>query len=106
MSSKPMTITLTNEMQRMLPPGVRRKAGFKASDERPAGSESHRRHCHSYQQTGFAEEDEYTPEQRRAIDAQLDEAEKGPFHGPFNSADKMIAHMKGNLKKRAASKSK
>ena len=49
-------------------------------------------------------DDEYTPEQRRMIDAQLDEAEKGPFHGPFNSADEMIAHMKGELKKRAAIK--
>src|SRR5258708_7592722 len=37
--------------------------------------------------------DEYTPEQRRIIDAQLDEAEKGPFHGPFDSADEMITHI-------------
>ena len=46
-------------------------------------------------------DDEYTPAQRRMIDAQLDEAEKGPFHGPFDTADEMIAHMKGELKKRA-----
>jgi bifunctional DNA-binding transcriptional regulator/antitoxin component of YhaV-PrlF toxin-antitoxin module len=49
-------------------------------------------------------DDEYTPEQRRSIDAQLDEAEKGPFHGPFNTADEMIADIKGRLKKRAAAK--
>ena len=49
-------------------------------------------------------DDEYTPEQRRVIDAQLDEAARGPFHGPFNTADEMIAHMKGELKKRAALK--
>ena len=47
---------------------------------------------------------EYTPAQRRIIDALLDEAEKGPFHGPFNTAEEMIAHMKGELKKRAAAK--
>jgi hypothetical protein len=47
---------------------------------------------------------EYTPEQRRVIDAQLDEAEKGPFHGPFSTADEMIAHMKSRLRKRAAVK--
>ena len=47
-------------------------------------------------------DDEYTPEQRRSIDAQLDEAEKGPFRGPFNTAEEMIADMKSQLKKRAA----
>jgi AbrB family looped-hinge helix DNA binding protein len=47
-------------------------------------------------------DNEYTPAQRRVIDAQLDEAAKRPFHGPFNTADEMIAHMKGELKKRAA----
>ena len=46
--------------------------------------------------------DEYTPARRRRISAQLDAAEKGPFHGPFNTADEMIAHMKGELKRRAA----
>jgi hypothetical protein len=39
--------------------------------------------------------DEYTPEQRRTIDAQLDKAAKGPFHGPFDTADDVIAHIKG-----------
>ena len=49
-------------------------------------------------------DDDYTPAQRRIIDAQLDEAAKDPFHGPFNAAEEMIAHMKGELKKRAAAK--
>ena len=49
-------------------------------------------------------DDEYTPEQRRIIDAQLDEAEKGPFHGPFSTAEDMIAHMKSQLKKPSATK--
>jgi len=49
-------------------------------------------------------DDEYTPKQRQIIDAQLDEAAKGPFHGPFNTADEMITHIKGELKKRAAVK--
>ena len=35
-------------------------------------------------------DDEYTPEQRRSIDAQLDEAEKSPAHGPFNNAAEAI----------------
>src|ERR1022692_1804527 len=49
-------------------------------------------------------DDEYTPAQRRIIDARLAKAEKGPSYGPFNTADEMIAHMKGELKKRAAAK--
>lgn len=39
-------------------------------------------------------DDEYTPAQRRIIDSRLAKAEKGPFHGPFDTADEMIAHMK------------
>jgi AbrB family looped-hinge helix DNA binding protein len=50
-------------------------------------------------------DDEYTPAQRRAIDARLDESEedlkKGRTAGPFKSAAEMIAHMKNELKKRA-----
>jgi bifunctional DNA-binding transcriptional regulator/antitoxin component of YhaV-PrlF toxin-antitoxin module len=53
-------------------------------------------------------DDEYTPAQRRVIDARLDESEedlkKGRTAGPFNSASEMIAHMKAELKKRAAVK--
>jgi len=44
------------------------------------------------------------PGQRRIIDAQLEEAEKGRFRGPFSSADEMIADIKDRLKKRAATK--
>src|SRR6266498_1956355 len=53
-------------------------------------------------------DDEYTPEQRRIIDARLDESEedlkKGRTFGPFNTADEMIASMKEQLKKRATVK--
>jgi hypothetical protein len=31
--------------------------------------------------------DECSASGRRAIDAELAKAERGPFHGPFNSAD-------------------
>ena len=51
-------------------------------------------------------DDEYTPAQRRIIDAQLAEADEdikqGRTAGPFDTADAMIAHMKAELKKRAA----
>jgi len=51
---------------------------------------------------------EYTPAQRRIVDARLDKAEedlkKGRGFGPFSNAEEMIAHMKGQLKQRAAAK--
>jgi len=51
---------------------------------------------------------EYTPEQRRIINARLAESEedlkKGRTFGPFNTADEMIASMKRELKKRALAK--
>ena len=49
-------------------------------------------------------DDEYTPEQRRVIDAQLREAEKGPFHGPFETANEMVTYLKAQLKKPTAAK--
>jgi bifunctional DNA-binding transcriptional regulator/antitoxin component of YhaV-PrlF toxin-antitoxin module len=53
-------------------------------------------------------DDEYTPKQRRAIDAQLAEGladiKAGRTAGPFDTADAMIAHMKGELRKRAVTK--
>jgi AbrB family looped-hinge helix DNA binding protein len=53
-------------------------------------------------------DDEYTPAQRRIIDARLAKSDEDIKHGrtfgPFNSADEMIASMKSELKKRAALK--
>jgi hypothetical protein len=80
---------------------VRRKAGFRSGQEL------------EFKASGGvitivpklpAADDEYTPEQCRRIDAELDEAAKGPFHGPFETADEMIAHLKGALKARGAAK--
>ena len=53
-------------------------------------------------------DDEYTPEQRRVIDARLAEGladiKAGRTFGPFKTADEMIASMKHQLRKRAAAK--
>ena len=53
-------------------------------------------------------DDEYTPEQRRSMDVRLakglEDVRKGRIVGPFNTADKMIASMNQELKKRAATK--
>ena len=51
-----------------------------------------------------ATDDEYTPEQRRMIDARLAEGladiKAGRTFGPFDNADEMIAHMRAGLQKR------
>jgi bifunctional DNA-binding transcriptional regulator/antitoxin component of YhaV-PrlF toxin-antitoxin module len=96
-----MTSIVKNKTGLIVPPAVQHQAGFKAGD------------VVEFKASGGVitilpklpnADDEYTPEQRRIIDAQLREAEKGPFHGPFDTADEMIAHLKGELKKRAALK--
>jgi len=51
---------------------------------------------------------EYTPAQRRAIDARLSEGladiNAGRTFGPFDSADEMIAHMEARATKRPTAK--
>src|ERR1700693_3603001 len=51
---------------------------------------------------------EYTPDQRRVIDARLDKADTdikaGRTYGPFNTAEEMIADMKERLRKKVAAK--
>ena len=53
-------------------------------------------------------DDEYTPAQRKVIDARLAEGladiKAGRTFGPFHSADEMIADMKARLKKNAPTK--
>ncbi|HEY6340689.1 MAG TPA: hypothetical protein VIY49_04285 [Bryobacteraceae bacterium] len=50
--------------------------------------------------------DEYTPAQRRVIDARLnkaiEEVKRGRTAGPFDTADEMIAALRREIRKRAA----
>ena len=48
-----------------------------------------------------AADDEYTPEQRRSINARLDKAEKGPFYGPFKNGAEVAAFLKGKARSTA-----
>ena len=51
-------------------------------------------------------DDEYTPAQRRVIDVQLKEAAKGPYYGPFDTADAAIKFLNQRIRKRKAGKTK
>jgi bifunctional DNA-binding transcriptional regulator/antitoxin component of YhaV-PrlF toxin-antitoxin module len=49
---------------------------------------------------------EYTPAQRRAIDAQLKEAANGPYYGPFETAGSAIKYLQQEIRQRKAKKTK
>ncbi len=92
-------ITVKKKTPLTVPEPVRRRAGFKPGDQvefKACGGVITIRKLPSAS-------DEYTPAQRRIIDAQLDKAEKRPFHGPFNTVDGMIAHLKREVKRRMKS---
>jgi hypothetical protein len=48
--------------------------------------------------------DEYTSEQRRSIDARLAEARKGPYHGPFGTADEAAKFLHKEIRARRTGK--
>ena len=99
-----MTITLKAKAPLVVPPSVQRKARLKAGDQvefkatrgkitivsKPAAAP---------RATG----DEYTPEQRRIIEAQLAEGlediKAGRTYGPFNTVEEMIASIEGNIRR-------
>lgn len=77
-----MTITVKNKTDLLVPPRVQRQAGIKTGDRlefKVSGG------VISIFPKLPSAADEYTPEQRRIISARLDEAEKGPFYGPFTA---------------------
>jgi len=97
-----MTVTVKDKTPLTVPDQIRRQAGFKQGDQV------------EFKVSGGvinivpklpSADDEYTPEQRRIVDARLAEGladiKAGRTFGPFDSADQMIAHMKAQLKKRA-----
>jgi bifunctional DNA-binding transcriptional regulator/antitoxin component of YhaV-PrlF toxin-antitoxin module len=92
-----MTVTVRNKTPLVVPDQVRRRAGFKSGAEV------------EFKVSGGmvtilpklpSADDEYTPEQRRVIDARLDAAEKGPFYGPFPTADEAITFLHKEIKAR------
>jgi len=94
-----MTITLTKELQSILPPSVRRKAGFRAGDQVEIKASGGIVHIIPKLRTA---DDEYTPEQRRVIDAQitegLDDLRKGRVSPRFDTVDEMLASLKSGKK--------
>ena len=93
-----MTKTLTSTPI-VVPETVRRKAGL-----RPGEQLEFRVSGRAITILPKVVDDEYTPAERRAIDAQLrkslDEVKQGQTAGPFATAEELIADLKARLKKR------
>ena len=99
-----MTVTVKkNTLGIVVPQSVRRRAGIKAGDKL------------EFKVSGGiiniipklpSADNEYTPAQRRTIDAQLADARKGPYHGPFDDADAALKFLNQEIRKRNSGKSK
>ncbi len=92
-----MTVTIKDKTPLTIPEVVRRKAGLKHGQKV------------EFKVSGGVinvvpklppADDEYTPAQRRMIDARLAAAGKGPYYGPFKTADDAIAFLHKEVKRR------
>jgi AbrB family looped-hinge helix DNA binding protein len=101
-----MTVTLTHNHQIVLPPRIRRKAGFKVGDELEVKAVGGIVTIISKPPAN--DENEYTPKQRRQIDARiaeaLDDVKYGRLYGPFDTTEEMIASLKKTARKTPARK--
>ena len=100
-----MTVTVKSKTPLVVPPAVRRRAGFKNGQQVEFGVSDG---VITIRPKLAAADDEFTPEQRQIIDAQLAEGladiEAGRTFGPFDSAEEMIAHMKARIAKGRSTK--
>jgi len=93
-----MTITVKKSADLVIPPSVRRRAGFKSGEElevKVCGG------IVSLMSKRPPADDDYTPAQRRVIEARLLESEgdlkKGRVHGPFETHGAMMAFLEDDL---------
>jgi len=87
----------------VVPSAIRRKAGFKrgeALEFRASGG------VITIVRKFPIASDEYTADQRQIMNARLADARKGPYFGPFDTADEAIDFIRKEVKKRKAIKPK
>jgi bifunctional DNA-binding transcriptional regulator/antitoxin component of YhaV-PrlF toxin-antitoxin module len=102
-----MTVALKNKPPVVVPAAALRRAGFKRGQDLEVKTSGG---IITIRPKLPAADDEYTPGQRRVIDARLkkalEEVKRGQTAGPFNTADEMIASLKRELKSSATKKAK
>ncbi len=100
-----MTLTLKEKAPLVVPATVQRRAGIKAGD-RVKFRASHGMITILTSPEPAAGSDEYTPEQRRAINAQLAESledvRKGRVYGPFATTAELEGSLRRTARKSAA----
>ena len=105
-------VAVKNKFQIVIPKDIRKSVAIKIGDFMEARAERGRVVLIPKKVVDYSDfpnaDDEYTRTQRRIINRELAEAladvRAGRTAGPFNTAGEMIAHMKGELKKRSAAK--
>jgi bifunctional DNA-binding transcriptional regulator/antitoxin component of YhaV-PrlF toxin-antitoxin module len=102
-----MTVTVKNKTPLVVPPAVRRQAGLKSGQEiefKVSGG------VISISPKLPTAADEYTPEQRRLVDAQLADGladvRAGRVHGPFSTHKEFITSLHKEARKLSRKKTK
>jgi len=98
-----MTVIARNGAPLVVPSAIRRKAGFRGGEElefKASGG------VITIVRKLPVASDEYTPAQRLIINARLTGARKGPYFGPFETADETIKFIRKEIRNRKANKPK
>jgi hypothetical protein len=102
-----MTVTARNKTPLIVPASIQRRAGFKPGDEVEFHASGGVITITPKVETA---EDEYTPAQRKYIDARLakglEEIKRGKAVGPFHSAAELTASLQSDLKRRREEKAR
>jgi len=102
-----MTVIVKNRTPLVVPPAIRRKAGLKSGQEIEFKVSGGVISIHPKLPTA---DDEYTPAQRRLIDAQLAgglaDVDAGRVRGPFSTHKEFTASLHEEAKKLSRSKTK
>jgi bifunctional DNA-binding transcriptional regulator/antitoxin component of YhaV-PrlF toxin-antitoxin module len=102
-----MTVTVKNKTPLVVPLAVRRRAGIKSGQQLEFKVTGGVISIHPKLPT---EDGEYTPKQRRAVDAALAEGladiEAGRVHGPFSSHAEFVASLHKEARKLTRTKAK
>jgi bifunctional DNA-binding transcriptional regulator/antitoxin component of YhaV-PrlF toxin-antitoxin module len=102
-----MTVTVRNKTPLVVPPAIRRQAGLKSGQEIEFIVSGGVISIHPKLPTA---DGEYTPEQRRLIDAHLAgglaDVDAGRVHGPFSTHEEFTASLHKEARKLSRNKTK
>lgn len=86
-----MTTVIGSDSTIRLSPAIRKRAGLRPGDRVEVRARGGVITIEG--KPPVADDDEYTPEQRAKLSAELAEAAKGPLHGPFSSGEEIMAYV-------------